>query len=206
MEPVLAEILSHPFLTGLSDGTLPPPTFTRYLLQDRLYLRDYTRTLAVLAAKAPTGADAAMLARHSAATAEVELAGTSTLLTEHGASDVGEAGPTTRAYTSYLLATAHNGSFAEGLAAVLPCYWIYARVGTALAVGGSPEPAYQQWIDTYAGTDFGVLVQEVVDLVDRVGPRLDPSEKERAEQHLLRASRYEWMFWDAAHRDERWPW
>ena len=58
MEPIYAEILRHPFLTGLTDGTLAPDTFVRYLRQDGYYLRDYARALAVLGAKAPTGADA----------------------------------------------------------------------------------------------------------------------------------------------------
>ena len=205
MEPIYAEILRHPFLTGLSDGTLAPDAFVRYLRQDGYYLRDYARALAVLGAKAPTGADAAMLARHSAATAEVELAGHTELLADLGATADVEVTPTTRAYTSYLLATAYGGSFAEGLAAVLPCYWIYARVGAALAVAGSPKPAYRQWIDTYAGKEFGVLVEEILELVDRVGPHLGSLEKERAHQHLLLTTRYEWMFWDAAYTDERWP-
>jgi thiaminase/transcriptional activator TenA len=204
MEPIYDEIRQHPFLTGLSDGTLAPDAFARYLRQDGHYLRDYARVLAVLGAKAPTGADAALLARHSAATAEVELAGNDALLAELGATADADVTPTTRAYTSYLLATAYGGSFAEGLAAVLPCYWIYARVGTALAADGSPRPAYRQWINTYAGKEFAVLVNEVVELVDRVGPQLGALEKERAQQHLVVATRYEWMFWDAAYTGERW--
>jgi thiaminase/transcriptional activator TenA len=113
--------------------------------------------------------------------------------------------PTTQAYISYLLATAYGGSFAEGLAAVLPCYWIYAEVGAALVAQGSPNPQYQQWIDTYAGDEFAALVAEVLDLVDRTGPSLGPVERERAQRHLRMTARYEWMFWDAAYRQESWP-
>jgi thiaminase/transcriptional activator TenA len=37
-------------------------------------------------------------------------------------------------------ATAYRGTFADGFAAVLPCYWIYAEVGAELVKRGSPNP------------------------------------------------------------------
>ena len=78
--------------------------------------------------------------------------------------------PTTRAYVSYLLATAHGGSFAEAVAAVLPCYWIYARVGEELLDRGSPDPLYARWIAMYGGEEFQAVVDAVLD-ADRPGRR-----------------------------------
>lgn len=209
IEPIHEQILRHPFLTGLGDGTLPPEAFTRYITQDVHYLRDYARALAVVGAKAPTHADTAMFARHAAGAVDAELSLHSVLLPALGLAPALVAAvpvsPTTRAYTSYLLATAYGGSFAEGLAAVLPCYWIYAQVGAGLVKQGSPDQRYQQWIDAYAGAEFEQIVEEILELTDRTGPTLAATERHRAERHLVTAARYEWMFWDAAHRDERWP-
>ena len=111
--------------------------------------------------------------------------------------------PTTRAYTSYLLATAYDGSFADGLAAVLPCYWIYAEVGAELLDRGSTDPRYQRWIDSYGGDEFAATVTEVLELADRTGPTLTPVEDAVARGHFVTTSRYEWMFFDAAYRRER---
>ena len=209
LEPTYRAILAHPFLNQLADGSLDPGAFAHFIAQDVHYLRDYSRALAVVGAKAPHHSDTAMFARHAAGAMDVELALHATLLPELGldASAVAAVpvAPTTRAYTSYLLATAYGSSFADGVAAVLPCYWIYARVGAALAERGSPDPRYQRWIDSYAAPDFGAVVQEVLALVDRVGPRLGPDEQQRAAGHLVVTARYEWMFWDAAHRRESWP-
>lgn len=116
--------------------------------------------------------------------------------------------PTTRAYTSYLLSTAYSGTFAEGLAAVLPCYWIYQiyqRVGAHLVHEGSPDSRYQIWIDTYAGEDFRRTVDEVLALADGVGQDLPGAEGWRTLEHFTTTARYEWMFWDAAWRKEAWP-
>lgn len=209
VEPIFDAILAHPFVTGLTDGSLDDAAFCQYVAQDVHYLRVYSRALAIVGAKAPTLADTATFTRHAAEVVDVELALHQSLLPELGmdpaALDGGTPAPTTRAYTSYLLATAYGGSFAEGLAAVLPCYWIYARVGAALAERGSADPRYQAWIDSYSGDQFAATVAEVLALTDRVGPTLAPAEEAAARAHFVTTSRYEWMFFDAAHRRETWP-
>jgi thiaminase (transcriptional activator TenA) len=209
IEGIYDQILSHPFVTGLTDGTLDGEAFSTYVAQDVHYLRDYARALAIVAAKAPSLADTAMFARHSAEVFDVELALHAELLPALGLDPVAlqsvPVSPTTRAYTSYLVATAYDGSFADGLAAILPCYWIYARVGAALLERGSPDPRYRRWIGSYAGDEYAATVGEVLELTDRVGAMLTPAEEARAREHFVTTARYEWMFFDAAHRLETWP-
>lgn len=209
IEPTFAAILAHPFVTGLTDGTLDTDVFAHYVAQDVHYLRDYARALAIVGAKAPTLTDTAMFARHAADVLDVELSLHGSLLPALGldAATVGGASvmPTTQAYTSYLLATTYGGSFAEGLAAILPCYWIYARVGSALLESGSPDSRFQSWIDSYGGEDFAATVDQVLDLTNRVGLVLNPVEEALARTHFATTARYEWMFFDAAYHRESWP-
>jgi thiaminase (transcriptional activator TenA) len=202
-----AAILRHPFLAGLTDGSLDPDLFSHYVVQDAHYLRDFARTLTVVGSKAPTHAGVGMFARHAANTAEVELALHESLLAELGIQnlDAMPVAPTTLAYTSYLLATAYRGTFADGLAAVLPCYWIYAEVGAELVGRGSPDPRYQRWINTYADDEYQTIVAEVLALTDTVGQTLSDAEQARARTHFATTARYEWMFWEAAWRGEGWP-
>lgn len=209
VEDVYAAILGHPFLAGLRDGTLDESRFAYYVAQDAHYLRDYARALAAVGVRAPSHADTAMFARHAADTAAVELALHATLLPRLGLAPDRLAAipvsPTTTAYTSYLLAVAHTGGLADAVAAVLPCYWIYQRVGEALVATGSPDPRYQLWIDTYAGEEFAATVAEVLAFADRLGSGLTAADADRAARHFATAARYEWMFWDAAWRRETWP-
>lgn len=209
IEPIYSAILTHPFISGLTDGTLDREVFAHYVAQDVHYLRDYARALAVVGAKAPTPADTAVFTRHAAEVHAVELSLHEALLPALGLDPAELArvpvAPTTVAYTSYLLATVYGGSFADGLAAVLPCYWIYARIGEELAGRGSPDPRYQQWIDSYGGEEFAATVAEVLTVTDRTGPTLTPAEAAAARAHFVTTSRYEWMFFDAAHRREKWP-
>ncbi|WP_431679723.1 thiaminase II [Kitasatospora sp. KL5] len=209
IEPVYDEILAHPFLAGLTDGTLPRQAFRHFVVQDSHYLRDYARALAVCAAKAPDEADVRAFADDAVGALAAEQEMHAEFLTAFGETAAEAAAepvlPTTLAYTSYLLATVHGGSFAEAVAAVLPCYWIYARVGEALLAKSSPDPLYAKWIATYGDEAFQSVVRRVLDLTDRLGEEISPTERHRMVRHFTTTSRYEWMFWDAAWRGETWP-
>lgn len=209
IEPIFAAIVDHPFLTGLTDGSLDTDVFAQYVAQDVYYLRDYARALSIVAAKAPTLADTAMFARHAAEVFDVELALHASLLPELNLDPATFAEvsptPTTLAYTSYLLGTAYGGSFADGLAAVLPCYWIYAEVGANLVGRGSTDRRYQRWIDSYAADEFAATVAQVIELADTTGPTLTAADEAAARAHFVTTARYEWMFFDSAHRREDWP-
>lgn len=199
-------ILAHPFVTGLTDGTLPAEAFRHYVIQDSYYLRSYARALALCAAKAPDEEAVRLFAGDAVGAVAVEQGMHAEFLQSFDRSaDEVPVQPTTLAYTSYLLRVGHQGSFAEGLAAVLPCYWIYARVGEELSVKSSPNPLYARWIQTYGGEEFQRTVRAVVALTDRIGTELADAEKARATEHFVTTSRYEWMFWDAAWRLESWP-
>jgi thiaminase (transcriptional activator TenA) len=206
-EPVYAAILEHPFLRGLTDGTLPRSAFRHFVVQDAHYLRDYARALAVCAARAPDEDGVRAFAEDAVGAIAAEQEMHREFMAELGAVEPEAAGvlPTTRAYTSYLLATVYGGSFAEGLAAVLPCYWIYARVGQELLARSSPDPLYARWIAAYGEEAFQAVVRRVLAVTDRVGEELSAAERGRALEHFSTTSRYEWMFWDAAWRAERWP-
>ena len=209
IEGIYAQILAHPFVRGLADGSLDRAAFRHYVVQDAHYLREYARALSVLAARAPREPDIAMFAEHAAEAIAVERSLHKGFLHEFGMSEEDlrrtPVAPTCQAYTSYLLATAYGGSFAEGVGAVLPCYWIYWEVGKELLERGSPDPLYQRWIDTYAGEEFAEVVQAVLGLTDRIGPGAGATDRARAREHFIATARYEWMFWDAGLRQEVWP-
>jgi thiaminase (transcriptional activator TenA) len=209
VEGIYAAILAHPFLTGLTDGTLPRPAFHHYIVQDAHYLRGYARALATCAAKAPDEDTTVMFAEHAASAIAAERDLHAALMGEMGSSPAAAAAepvaPATQAYLSYLTATALSGSFGEAVAAVLPCYWIYARVGEELLARSSPDPLYARWIALYGSEEFQSHVDAVLAVTDRVGAAASETERARMRRHFTTTSRYEWMFWDGGWRRETWP-
>jgi len=207
--PVYGRILEHPFVRGLTDGSLDEAAFRFYVVQDALYLREFARALALLGARGPSEDEILLFARHAAETIEVERALHAGFLHELGLDEreleATPMAPACRAYSSFLLASVYGGSFVEGLAAVLPCYWIYWEVGKALAERGSPHPLYRRWIETYAGEQFAVAVRAALAAMERAAERAGEEERRRARELFAAAARYEWLFWDMGHRQEAWP-
>ncbi|MCO5175614.1 MAG: thiaminase II [Thermomicrobiales bacterium] len=209
IDSIYAAIVAHPFVAGLTDGTLDDETFRQYAIQDAIYLQDFARSIAATAAKAPRDAWAETLAEH----ARFMLVGERSLhegfFAGWGLSEADvyatPPSPTCLAYTSYLVRVAWSGTFEEALTALLPCYWIYWEVGKLLEQSGSPNELYSRWIAMYASDEFAGPVQTVIAMLDDAVADLPDSRRERLRQHFLTTSRYEWMFWDAAYRNEAWP-
>jgi thiaminase (transcriptional activator TenA) len=209
IEPVYDAIVDHPFIEGLTSGELDVDSFVQFISQDTHYLQDYVRTLLILSAKSSDFEVTKMLTTHAAAAAAAETGLHAELMKDLGRDPAEllafDARPATCAYTTFLVATVFSGSFADGLAAIMPCFWIYAEVGKHLKQAGSPNPVYQRWIDSYGSDDYLREVTLALDLTDRVGLDLGSAAEAAARQHFAMAARYEWMFWDAAYRRETWP-
>jgi thiaminase (transcriptional activator TenA) len=209
VSPIYAAILRHPFLTGLTDGSLSREAFRFYAVQDSLYLREFARALSLAAARAPRDPWIIMFNEHAAGALKVERELHEGFFVDFGLTQEAVAAtplaPTNVAYTSYLLAVAYGSPFHEAVAALLPCYWIYWEVGKELERRGSPDPLYSRWIGTYASEEFGSVVRAVLACADTVAAGLGPAERDAMMAHFTTTSRYEWMFWDMGHRREAWP-
>ena len=207
--PIYAAILKHPFLRGLTDGSLSREAFQFYVIQDAHYLRDFARALSIAAARAPREDWIIMLNEHSAGALRVERSLHETFFRDFRLSEKDVAAvplaPTNLAYTSYLLAVAYGGPFHEALAALLPCYWIYWEVGKELERAGSRDPLFSRWIATYASEEFGSVVRAVLEATNQTAAGLTEEGRIAMGRHFVTTSRYEWMFWDMGYRLEAWP-
>src|SRR3954466_15087471 len=99
---VYDEIVRHPFITGLTDGTLNHDAFRYFIIQDSHYLRAYSRALSLVAGRAPDEDAVSMFALHAANAIAVERELHTSLLESLGISaaevDAAGSGPTTTAY------------------------------------------------------------------------------------------------------------
>lgn len=201
---VYAAITDHPFVTGLGDGTLPHETFTYYMAQDALYLAEYARVLAALAMQCDNPDDLLFWVESARTAIVVERQLHASHVDLEAKTPMS---PTCRAYTSFLLGCLESGSYGVAAAAVLPCFWIYQEVGQHLlaSAGDLEGHNYGDWIGMYADEEFAQSVRHARDIVDRLGERASAEERARMHEAYATASRYEWMFWDAAWRKEGWP-
>jgi len=208
--PIREAILAHPFITGVGDGTLPVEKFKHYVRQDYVYLIDYSRVLALASAKAPDLEAMGWFARLLNETLNVEMDLHRNYCAEFGITredlESTKPVPTTVAYTSYLLKVAHQQSFGDLVAALMPCQWGYWEIGDHLARRGEPTqaPLYRQWIRMYASKEFGALAQEIRALADRVAQYAAPRQLESMAEAYLTSLRFEYQFWEMSYTLEEW--
>lgn len=203
--PIWDAIFAHPFLQALADGSLPEASFRFYLCQDYAFLDGFARAVALLLAKAPDSATLRLLAQRIPVPVERELHRQLFSLlgiAERDAEQL-ELAPTTRAYVDHLLATAALGTLGEAAAALLPCPWTYHELGQRLAT--VHHPIYRQWAAIYQQGFLRESVAAWRTLVDAAATEAGPAQRARMERAFLLSSRYEYAFWDMAHRHQQWP-
>jgi len=203
-----AAIHALPFNRELAAGSLSPERFRFYILQDALYLAQYSRVLALAAAKAPDTASLQAFGGSALGAIAVEQRLHEHYLREFGvtpeAAAAAEAMPDCLAYTSYLLATAHQEPWGVLVAALLPCFWIYWDVAGAISRQSAAGNRYQAWIDTYADPHFGASVERVIGIAD-AGAEATPTLRPAMLGAFARSAQYEFLFWDGAYRQRDWP-
>ncbi|CAM00621.1 thiaminase /4-amino-5-aminomethyl-2-methylpyrimidine deaminase [Saccharopolyspora erythraea NRRL 2338] len=204
-------IVEHPFNAALTDGSLDRDRFAFYIVQDARYLVGFAQALAAASSRADDAEDAAFLAgaAQGALVEErrlhagyVEEFG----LTEQEVSGV-ETSPSCLAYTSFLRANALTEPYPVVVAALLPCFWVYQHVGSTIleATGGAADHPYHRWISTYADDEFAAAVLSARELTDRLAAAADEPMRERMLAAFVRATEYEWLFWNSAWEREEWP-
>ncbi len=205
------EQLIHPFVVALGKGTLPERKFKYYILQDARFLGDLSRVFAAGALRAPDSESALRFAKLAEETITVERSlhenyGKRWKMTAKEMSSVPMA-PTNYAYTRHMFTVAHTGSAAEITVVALPCAWIYCVVGQHLLKNGPPSKKhpYHDWLMLYGSPEFAEVQEWMRKKVDQWAKTAGKEEKKRMEESFVLSSRYEWMFWEMAWKEEEWP-
>lgn len=198
-------IVEHPFNRELARGTLSADRFAHYVQQDSHYLRDYARCLALLAAKASSSGIAEDLLNYAKEGIAVERALHGHFFAQFQIGPAEEQAPACFAYTQFLLAAVGMESFSIGLAAVLPCFWIYREVGLHIAAHAATPNPYAPWIDTYSDESFGTAVARMLEITNSEAAAASEEVRRAMRRAFVVSSRCEWLFWDGAYRLEQWP-
>ena len=199
-----------PFNTELAAGALAPERFRFYILQDAIYLGEYARVLALAAAKAPEAATVQVFAGRRWAGDRGRAGIARPLPAEFGvdaaAVCAAEPAPDCLAYTSFLMATAHQHPWPVLVAALVAVLLdLLGRGAGNRPRRGAGQP-YRAWIDTYADPHFGEAVARVIGVADQAAATTARPHVDWAMLAAFRRSaQYEWLFWDGAYHRRGWP-
>lgn len=200
-DPVLRQVLTHPFWSSLCDGSLEPAALTWFVEQDTGFLLPaYARALARAGAQAVDDGDLALLAQSVAGTLEardrlrdftIGLAG-----------DLGLPAPVARparsaamlAHTSFLTAASAE-SFCAAVGALLPMVWFNAEVSSFLENDAPANSRYRPWVELYhPGADYGFVVEAFLQMAERAFESASPAQQQALFDRFSISIRYELAF------------
>ncbi|WP_409968534.1 thiaminase II [Bengtsoniella intestinalis] len=195
----------HPFVLGIQEGTLEQEKFRQYMIQDYLYLVDYTKTFAIGVAKANSIPTMQLFAGsiHTLTHTEMDIhrgyMGTLAITQEE--IDTTKPALPNLSYTSYMLRQAYEGSVVEVLASILSCAYSYEVIAKTM-VQNRPEcvddALYGSWIRGYASDDYAEKNQVLIEMLNDWTKEYTEAQQQRLEDIFLACSEYELAFWDMA--------
>lgn len=200
----------HPFVTELAGATLPPEKFRFYLEQNLMYLPEYSRAIAIGAARSRDSDELRSFASALDNIVRVEIPENEAFLAqivELGAEDRGGSlamAPGTLAYTSFLIAAAFEGGPLEVMTAIMPCAWSYGEIATRLRPDATDHPVYGTWLGFFASDEYSDLVERMKQELDALARR-DGADRARLSETFKTGARLELGFWEMAYGLEQWP-
>jgi len=205
--------VGHRFINELGDGSLSSCRFTRYFLQDYIFINDLVKVAGVAVGKAPNNKSARPLEDFLNAILGAEdtlfkdVFRTLSIAEREYLS--AEPLPTCAAFGNFLVRLAYEGTFREICTALLTTEGVYLAWGNRLrSEGANPtasesklEELYRGWIDLHTEDALGSIVRFLTSIVDQA----EPVEIPRLEMIFKRSLKYEMAFWNMAYEGEKWP-
>ena len=203
------QMVTHPFVVEMGEGTLPVEKFRAYFLQDYVFVRDLVAMTAMGIAKAPSMLAAGMLHQFLSGILNPENDLFVRAFAALGASEAeytaASAAPGTQAFGDFLVRTGLEGSFSDIVTILYVTEGTYLDWGTRLIAAGKrpDQPIYREWIDLHSPAVLGTFVEWLGAYLDEAASGLQRPRLERLFHTVLR---YEYLFWEAAyHSTWRWP-
>ena len=198
------EYVSHRFVTGMGDGTLPRAAFLYYLKQDYVFLIHFSRAWALAVTKADTVDEMRACTATLNALINEELKLHIELCGREGIDEATlfatQEAPQNLVYTRYVLDAGYSGDFLDMLAALAPCVLGYGEIGASLGASATSD-IYREWINAYSSSEyqdvcgeFGVLMDNAIH--SRLGTTAEHSARMPAlQKRFTMATSLEVGFW-----------
>ena len=175
------------------------------MAQDSLYLEHFGRALALIGARAYNIQDVLSFTRFAENAIVVENALHESYFKDFDVTEKGKMQPVCHHYVHFLKSTAALDAVEIAMAAVLPCFWIYQKVGDYIYDNKKTDNnPYKKWIDTYSGEEFALAAQQAIEICDRAAEATTPEIRVKMTEAFITATQMEYYFWQAAYDLKSW--
>jgi len=161
----------HDFLKKLSAGTLKEEKFLNYLIQDYLFLIQFSKAWSLAILKSDNLEEMKIAASTVNDLINFEMELHISLCANYGISmsDLENADEENQniAYTRYVLELGYSGDLLDLLSSLAPCVLGYGEIGINYKNSNPKISMYQKWIDTYSSKEYQDVCKNVSNLIDQ---------------------------------------
>jgi thiaminase/transcriptional activator TenA len=161
----------HDFVNLLSSDTLEEKYFLNYLIQDYLFLIQFSKAWSLAVLKSDTLEEMKIAANtvndliNFEMELHIKLCG-SYNISKNDLESANEENENI-AYTRYVLELGYSGDFLDLLSALAPCVLGYGEIGINGKNFKIKTPMYKKWIDTYSSDEYQDVCKNVANLIDQ---------------------------------------
>jgi thiaminase/transcriptional activator TenA len=173
-------------------------------VQDYLFVEAAVPFLGVLLAKAPARlrpplADAIVGLHRELALFRQQAAQHRVVLAEH------EMAPSCHAYVQFLMASAYGEPLEAGLTVLYAAEQAYLDAWTQVREAQRGPSPWQAFIDNWTSPGFHSYVDWLAATLDELATQTSAADRVAMERLVLLTARYEYLFWEMAQSQQRWP-
>ncbi len=193
----------HEFVRLLGEGSLPKAMFQKYLMQDYVFLVEFSRAYGLAVFRAKTLEEMREVEQTLHAIMEVEMGLHVRLCAEWEISEAElmktQPLPQNKAYTDYVLSCGEKGDSLDLHIALAPCVIGYAHIAKALLEQKNHNHnPYHQWIEEYASKEYQKIAHAAERRLDYLGEGISEERFESIARIFDKASALEADFWQMA--------
>ena len=185
------DILNSKFVSGLASGLLAEESFKHYLSQDILYIQKDTIALELMSKRAINKMEKDFFLKMSKDCMEIENILHNEFLCYFQIKEAKEQSPAFAAYSNFLIEQATYAEYPVAVAALLPCFWVYGKVGNHILKTQSSDNKYQKFIDTYSGDEYIDYTRQFISIAELHGQNADNLLKQEITNAFITSSKHE---------------
>jgi len=190
------DIINSKYVRDLASGSLAEESFKHYLSQDVLYIQKDTIALELISNRAIDKMEKDFFLKMSKDCMEIENILHNEFLDYFQVKAAKEQSPAFSAYSNFLLDQVNTAAFPVAVAALLPCFWVYGKVGNHILDTQSPNNKYQKFIDTYSGDEYINYTRQFINITESHGQKADSSLRQEIINAFITSSKHELLVFE----------
>lgn len=179
VEDVYKQILECEFTQALAKGNLSEKAFKHYLSQDVLYMKVDAECLMRMSKRSDSPKEKDFFYRMSTDCVEIEEILHNDFMKYFNISPAENLSPAFKEYCDFLDVNTKDKLYSVGVAALLPCFWLYGKVGLWVYNNHKEDNKYKKFIDTYSGDDYINYTRTFIEIMENQAKSLDLESKKK---------------------------